>query len=182
MLYGIAMLKTLQNCSDDPKYKVLDEGIFGEALLLHDVGKLSIPNEILMKPQRLQVDEFEVMKKHPKYGELEINQNTINEKIGFEEKQMILDVVKYHHERVDGTGYPYGLSDQEIPLAAKICQIADVYDAITSDRPYSHGKQVDDALAMIQDMSGTQLDKQIVTVLINNDSWKNAAIPYKQTF
>ena len=182
MLYGIAMLKTLQNCSDDPKYKVLDEEIFGEALLLHDVGKLSIPNEILMKPQRLQVDEFEVMKKHPKYGELEIKQNTINEKISFEEKQMILDVVKYHHERVDGTGYPYGLSDQEIPLAAKICQIADVYDAITSDRPYSYGKQADDALAMIQDMSGTQLDKQIVTILINNDSWKNAAIPYKQTF
>lgn len=182
MLYGIAMLKTLQDCSDDPKYKMLDKEIFGEALLLHDVGKLSIPNEILMKPQKLQVDEFEVMKKHPKYGEHEINQNTIDEKIDFEEKQMILDVVKYHHERVDGTGYPYGLSDQEIPLAAKICQIADVYDAITSNRPYSRGKQVDDALAMIQDMSGTQLDKQIVAILINNDSWKNAAIPYKQTF
>lgn len=182
MLYGIAMLKTLQDCSDDPKYKMLDKEIFGEALLLHDVGKLSIPNEILMKPQILQVDEFEVMKKHPKYGEREIIQNTINEKLSFEEKQIILDVVKYHHERVDGTGYPYGLSDQEIPLAAKICQIADVYDAITSDRPYSHGKQVDDALDIIQDMSGTQLDKQIVTVLINNDSWKNAAIPYKQTF
>lgn len=182
MLYGIAVLKTLQDCSDDPKYKMLDKEIFEEALLLHDVGELSIPNEILMKPQKLQVDEFEVMKKHPKYGEREINQNTINEKIDFEEKQMILDVVKYHHERVDGTGYPYGLSDQEIPLAAKICQIADVYDAITSDRPYSRGKQVDDALDMIQDMSGTQLDEQIVTVLINNDSWKNAAIPYKQTF
>ena len=136
----------------------------------------------MLQPQKLQVDEFEVMKKHPKYGEREINQNTIDEKIGFEEKQMILDVVKYHHERVDGTGYPYGLSDQEIPLAAKICQIADVYDAITSDRPYSRGKQVDDALDMIQDISGTQLDKQIVTVLINNDNWKNAAIPYKQTF
>lgn len=182
MLYGIAVLKTLQDCSDDPKYKMLDKEIFEEALLLHDVGELSIPNEILMKPQKLQVDEFEVMKKHPKYGEREINQNTINEKIDFEEKQMILDVVKYHHERVDGTGYPYGLSDQEIPLAAKICQIADVYDAITSDRPYSRGKQVDDALDMIQDVSGTQLDEQIVTVLINNDSWKNAAIPYKQTF
>lgn len=95
---------------------------------------------------------------------------------------MILDVVKYHHERVDGTGYPYGLSDQEIPLAAKICQIADVYDAITSDRPYSHGKQPDDALVVIQSISGTQLDKQIVTVLVNNDSWKNATMPYKQTF
>lgn len=183
MFYGVAMLKTLQNYSEDPKYKELDTETFEEALLLHDIGKLLIPDEILLKRQRLQNDEYKIMIKHPEYGEYFLkSQNKGFNELSTKDRDLILEVVKYHHERIDGTGYPYGLSDSEIPTSAKICQIADVYDAITSDRPYHIGRQVKDALKEIEKSSGTQLDKEIVTILIHNNDWKNAAIPYKQSF
>lgn len=178
------MLKTLQNCSEDPKYKDLDTEIFGEALLLHDIGKIVIPNKILLKQQKLQEDEYRIIKEHPKYGEYILkHQNNLDfDKLNSRERGVILDVIKYHHERIDGTGYPYGLYGEEIPVSAKICQIADVYDAITSDRTYSIGRQCNDALKELEKSEGTQLDREITQILIHNTSWKTAAVPYKQSF
>lgn len=112
---------------------------------LHDIGKVGIPDEILKKGSRLTPEEFEIMKKHPQIGAetlVEASQN-----IGHDFLKMAIDIVYYHHEKNDGSGYPKGLKGDEIPLAARIMSIADIYDALRSRRcykePFSHDKAVD---------------------------------------
>jgi putative two-component system response regulator len=98
------------------------------ASLLHDIGKIAVPDAILLKPGPLNAEETEIIKQHPITGE----------KICAPVKSLrhILPVIRHHHERMDGSGYPDGLSGDEIPLRARILQVADIYNALISDRPY----------------------------------------------
>jgi HD-GYP domain-containing protein (c-di-GMP phosphodiesterase class II) len=126
--------------------------------ILHDVGKIGVPDAVLNKPGKLDDDEFKVMKRHPKIGA------TIMGKIPF--LGPILDGMRYHHETLDGRGYPYGLRGDEIPLQARIVAVADAFDAMTSNRPYSSGRPVEKAVAELRRCSGTQFDGEVVEAFV----------------
>ena len=128
------------------------------ASLMHDVGKLGIPESILNKPAKLSDDEWKVMKMHPKIG-VEILQPLRS----FKE---IMPWIEYHHERIDGKGY-YGITGDKIPLAARIIAVADTYSAITMRRSYKDPKTHDEAIAIIRDVAGTQLDAELVDIFVN---------------
>ncbi len=122
--------------------------------LLHDIGKIGVPTEIIIKPDKLTAEEFEEIKKHPVLGK------DILEPIEF-----LGDVpfyVLYHHEKLDGTGYPFGLTDTEIPLGSRILQVADSYDAMTTDRSYRKRRSSELAIEELERCSGTQFDAEIV--------------------
>jgi putative two-component system response regulator len=134
---------------------------------LHDVGKISINDVILKKPGKLNEQEFDEMKKHASFGE------KIIEKIENLAKES--DFLKYakifaasHHEKWDGTGYPRGLKGDEIPLLGRIMAIADVYDALTSMRPYKDAFSHEEAVRIITESSGTQFDPKLVELFIKN--------------
>ncbi len=122
--------------------------------LLHDIGKLGVPEYVLMKPGRLTEEEFAKIKKHPEIGA------AILDPVEF--PWPVLPGVKYHHEKWNGTGYPDGLAGENIPLTARILAVADVYDALTSSRSYRHAWTHEKAIATIQQDSGTHFDPVIV--------------------
>ena len=109
--------------------------------LLHDIGKVAVPDKILLKPARLNPEEIEIVRQHPVTGE----------KICVPLKCLrpILPLIRHHHERMDGSGYPDGLYAEEIPLKARILQVADVYDALTTDRPYREAVSTEEALRIL---------------------------------
>jgi len=122
--------------------------------LLHDIGKIAIPENILCKPGKLTNEEFSAIKMHPQLGtKLVENIKQLNS---------ISSWIKAHHEKYDGTGYPDGLTGEEIPLNARIIAIADTYDAMTSDRSYRKGLSHEIALEEIKRCSGTQFDPNLV--------------------
>jgi HD-GYP domain-containing protein (c-di-GMP phosphodiesterase class II) len=127
--------------------------------ILHDIGKIGIPEEILNKPGQLTDDEFEKIKQHPEKG------CTILEPI--QQLKTLLPVILHHHERPDGKGYPQGLSGSEIPLFAKIIAVADTFDAMTSDRAYRKAKKLDAVVQELLDVRGTQLDPEITNLFIS---------------
>jgi putative nucleotidyltransferase with HDIG domain len=122
--------------------------------LLHDIGKLGVPVEILDKPGRLTNEELEIIKQHPITGA------RILEPISAYED--VIPIGLQHHERFDGTGYPYGTSGEEICLGARIMAVADVYDALISDRPYRAGIEKKRALEFIKKEAGKRFDPQVV--------------------
>ncbi|MBV9849633.1 MAG: diguanylate cyclase [Armatimonadetes bacterium] len=126
--------------------------------LLHDIGKLGIPEHILLKPGRLTDEEFAKIKEHPTMGA------AILDPVDF--PWPVLPVVKYHHEKWDGTGYPSGLKGEEIPLTARILAVADVYDALTSARPYRKAWSHEKALSVITKDAGTHFDPTIVEAFL----------------
>jgi putative nucleotidyltransferase with HDIG domain len=126
--------------------------------LLHDIGKMAIPDYILNKPGPLNEDEWHVMRQHPQFA-LDMLKN-----ISFLETA--LDIPHYHHERWDGSGYPLGLSGKDIPVSARIFAIVDVYDALRSDRPYRPAWPLDRTLNYIQHQSGSHFDPDIVNEFI----------------
>lgn len=126
--------------------------------LLHDIGKLGIPEHILAKPGKLSEDEYEKIKAHPVIG------SVILEPVRF--PWPVLPAVRSHHERWDGRGYPDGLKAEEIPLSARIMAVADVYDALTSDRSYREGWPPEKARRHIRDNAGTHFDPQVVEVFL----------------
>ncbi|MHB1345974.1 MAG: histidine kinase N-terminal 7TM domain-containing protein [Candidatus Humimicrobiaceae bacterium] len=121
---------------------------------LHDIGKISIPDNIVLKPGKLTVEEFEVMKKHPEIG-FNIAQST-------PELKAIAKGILTHQEKWDGTGYPLQLKGEEIPLIARIIAVVDAFDAMTTDRPYRKALSVEDAIVELKNGAGTQFDKNIV--------------------
>jgi putative nucleotidyltransferase with HDIG domain len=122
---------------------------------LHDIGKIGIRDDILLKPGRLTDGEFEKIKQHPAIGA------NILEQLGMWEKER--QIIRCHHERFDGTGYPDGLKEKQIPLLARILSVADVYDAMASDRAYRKRMEEKIILKVIHEGSGNQFDPDIVT-------------------
>lgn len=122
--------------------------------LLHDVGKIGIPDEILRKPGHLTDEEYEVMKQHPVVGAMIVS--------SIPDMTDILPGVKHHHERWDGRGYPDGLAGEAIPLLARILAVPDTFSAMTTDRPYRKGMKWTEAARLIKEGVGTQFDPQIV--------------------
>jgi putative nucleotidyltransferase with HDIG domain len=127
--------------------------------LLHDIGKLGVPEYILLKPGKLTPDEFSQIKKHPEIGA------AILEPVPF--PWPVLPVVRYHHEKWDGSGYPEGLKGEEIPRTARILAVADVYDALTSTRSYRDAWTHEKAVATIREGSGTHFDPVVVTAFLS---------------
>lgn len=122
--------------------------------LLHDVGKIGVPDHVLRKPDTLNEREWEAMQKHPLLAGLMVS------KVGFLEEAM--PILLYHHERYDGGGYPFGLQGEAIPLEARIFAVIDSYDAMTSDRPYRKAMPPDAAMREIQQNAGVQFDPRVV--------------------
>lgn len=133
------------------------------ASILHDVGKIGIPDAILNSPNALTSEEWSVMKSHPERGEM------ICSKLNFTRE--ILPIIRHHHERYDGKGYPDGLSGEDIPFLARIVSIADTVDAITSSRPYRSAGTFERVLEELQKCAGTQFDPVLVKAFI---AWYNA--------
>ena len=128
--------------------------------LLHDVGKLYVPEEILNKPGRLTDEEFDIIKKHPEWGASLVA--PLADWLG-----PWADAVGQHHERWDGKGYPHGLAGTDISLAARIVSVADVFDVITSVRSYKGASSLADARAEISRCAGTQFDPSVVRAFLN---------------
>lgn len=126
--------------------------------LLHDIGKLGISDHILLKPGPLSEEEWEVMRKHPELAYRWLS--------GIEFLRPALDIPYCHHERWDGKGYPRGLQGKEIPLAARIFAVADVFDALTSDRPYRKAWSREEAIRYIREQAGAQFDPKVVEVFL----------------
>jgi putative nucleotidyltransferase with HDIG domain len=134
---------------------------------LHDIGKIAVRQEVLHKPSHLTEEEFEHIKIHPVVG------REILEPI--EDFRDMLDLVYYHHERIDGKGYPEGLRGEQIPLMAQIVAVADTYDAMTSDRPYRRGMPSERALLIMKEVAGTQLNAEFVEILARKVRAQEAA-------
>jgi putative two-component system response regulator len=138
-------------------------GVQGEELihiqrgaLLHDMGKLGVPDAILFKPDKLKDDEWDLMKQHPKMA--------YDMLYPIEYLRPALDIPYCHHEKWDGSGYPRGLKGEEIPFSARIFAVVDVWDALTSNRPYRAAWDTERALEYIQEQSGSHFDPAIVKV------------------
>jgi HD-GYP domain-containing protein (c-di-GMP phosphodiesterase class II) len=124
------------------------------AALLHDIGKVGIPDSILRKPERLDPDEYALMKKHSEYGWAVLRMLP-----GFE--RAALDIL-HHHESFDGKGYPAGLKGTEIPIVSRIVCVIDAFDAMVSSRPYRRGLPFTEAVRRLNEASGTQFDSAVV--------------------
>jgi ribonuclease P protein subunit RPR2 len=149
--YGLALARRI-----DPE--LLRTPTLGYGFFLHDIGKVGVPENILCKEGPLTGAEWDVMRRHPLVGA------QIVAPIAF--LHDAVDLIRHHHERFDGTGYPDGLRGEEIPLSARVFSVADSFDAMTSDRPYRGAIGVERALAEIQGGAGTQFDPEIVRVFV----------------
>jgi PAS domain S-box-containing protein/putative nucleotidyltransferase with HDIG domain len=128
------------------------------ASLLHDTGKIGIPDAILDKDSKLSDEEYQILKKHPEKGEEILKP--------IKELEEILPIIRSHHERLDGRGYPDGLRGERIPLDSRIISVTDSYDAMVSDRPYRPSKGRDFAVSELKRNSGTQFDPAIVEIFL----------------
>ena len=129
------------------------------AALLHDVGKIGVPDRVLRKPSKLTDDEYEAIQQHPLMGAV-----IVGAVPGFEDT---LDAVRHHHERWDGGGYPFGLHGEETPFLARIVSVADAFSAMTTDRPYRKGMEREKALQILEEGAGTQWDPDCVQALLS---------------
>jgi putative nucleotidyltransferase with HDIG domain len=141
-------------------WSVAEAELLRHAAALHDVGKIGIPDRVLLKPGKLDGEEWEVMKTHATIGASMLSDSRS------ELLQLAESIARTHHERWDGTGYPARLRGEDIPIAGRICSICDVYDALVSPRPYKEAWPVADALAEIAAQSGRQFDPQLVEAFV----------------
>ncbi len=146
--YSMRLARRLGLSSEETEYVYL-------GALLHDIGKIGFPDSLFTSDDcRTNPELFDSIRKHPEIG------YSILHWLDF--LGPAREYVRYHHERMDGTGYPLGISQDNIPLGARIIAIADTFDAITTDRPYKKGKSIQEGLDILADMSGTHLDAQLV--------------------
>ena len=162
----VLVMDLVNNPSPKPGYELSPE--YGQdiidAVKLHDLGKLAMPDSVLLKPGKLTVEEFSIIQTHPIHGS-EMLRRAIEK---MEEDTLLLtalDITLGHHEKWDGSGYPRGLAGEDIPLCARIAAISDVFDALTSSRPYKNAFTAEEALAIIYKDSGTHFDPYLVEVL-----------------
>jgi len=151
-LYSQAIAKYLQ-------LKPLERKWLKITSVLHDIGKIGIEDHILKKPTRLSPKEFDLIKHHSDIGAKIIGH--------IRQLKEIVPGVKYHHEQINGKGYPDGLRGKDIPILAKIVAVADTYDAMTTDRPYRKAMEKEAAIEELKRCSGTQLDKEVVEAFIH---------------
>jgi HD-GYP domain-containing protein (c-di-GMP phosphodiesterase class II) len=137
---------------------------------MHDVGKIAVPDSILLKPGRLTADEFEVMKTHVARG-VEIVDLMCRD-FGMRSMPhfgLLRNIVAYHHEAIDGSGYPHGLKGEDIPIEARIAAVADVFDALTSKRPYKEAWSNQRAFDLLKAEAGTKFDPDCVAALVSRE-------------
>lgn len=147
---------------------------------VHDIGKVSIPDKILLKPGKLDPEEFEIMKNHAVIGGNILRK--MDEKIHGNNRNFYktgIEIAMHHHEKWDGSGYPSGLVGEEIPLSARIIAVADVFDALMSKRPYKDPFGLDKTFSIIEEGSGKHFDPQIIEVVLKN---KNKMIDIYKTY
>lgn len=156
-------LKTKQKYAD-----ILDDDYITELFQtapLHDIGKVGIPDNILLKPGKLDSEEFEIMKKHTTYG-VEALSHELNKKNVATFIRTAIEIVGTHHEKFDGSGYPHGLKAEEIPLCGRMMAIVDVYDALTSKRVYKPAISHEEALKIIMSERNKHFDPSLVEAFI----------------
>ena len=133
--------------------------VLARAGLMHDIGKLGIPTQVLEKHSALDESEWVLMRTHPEMG------LTLLDRAGQSSREVL--AVLYHHERLDGSGYPYGLKAESIPIEARIVAVADTYDALTSDRPYRHACSQAEARRVLVEEARSRLDSRAVSALFD---------------
>lgn len=148
---GITLLLARKLGVPEPEINLIRQGS-----MLHDIGKIGIPDSILLKPGPLSPGEWAVMKKHPLYAYQILSR--------IEPLRPAFEIPLYHHEKWDGSGYPCGLRGEQIPFAARLFAFADVFDALTSDRPYRKAWSRQRAIAYIKARLGTQFDPRITPI------------------
>ncbi len=167
--YSTAMARVL---SRQPKYHEEITADFirliGETSPLHDIGKVGIPDAILLKPGRLEPGEFEIMKTHTTIGARTL-EAALHQYPGAQYLQMARDIAQSHHERWDGKGYPEGLAGDRIPLSARIVALADVYDALTSKRVYKDALPAEKARDIVYEGAGQHFDPDVVQAMVQAD-------------
>ncbi len=175
-LRAVSRLATQLAREVEPSYCDGDDFLFG--CLLHDVGKIGVPEKILMKPGALTDDEWEVMRRHPQTGARVVRPLGMG--------PVVTDVVLYHHERWDGRGYPDGLAGDEIPLAARIFSVCDALEAMTAARPYRGPLPVSVAFERVKIEAGHQFDPDVIAalsevvvdvVLYHHERWDGGGYP-----
>jgi response regulator RpfG family c-di-GMP phosphodiesterase len=145
-----------------------DQQLLLEAAPMHDVGKVGIPDKILLKPGRLDTEEFEVMKLHASFG-YELLKGSSSPVL-----QAGAEIAQGHHEKFDGSGYPQGLKGDSIPILSRIVAVADVFDALTSERPYKKAWPLEAALDFLNTNSGTHFDPACVQAFLN--AWEDVMV------
>lgn len=150
-IYAVRLAEAMKLKRDNIAFLIL--GAF-----LHDVGKIGIPDQIMLKPGRLTIDEFEIMKRHVIFGgEIIQDSNWL---------KRARDVVLFHHEKFDGSGYPHGIHGKDIPLAARLFAVVDVFDALMSKRPYKEPFLIEDALKILRSGAGEHFDPDVVNIFV----------------
>jgi HD-GYP domain-containing protein (c-di-GMP phosphodiesterase class II) len=148
-----------------------DRAVVELSALLHDVGKIGVPDAILNKPGKLTPEEFAEMRRHPAHGAA-ILSNIQSQKVN-----NLLPGVKHHHERWDGKGYPDGLKGEDIPLLGRILGVADFLDALSSDRAYRKGNTIEEVVEMVKEQAGQAFDPAIVEALVALHEKGELALP-----
>jgi putative two-component system response regulator len=138
-----------------------DQQLLLEAAPMHDIGKVGIADNILLKPGRLTEEEFEVMKQHAEFG-FELLSGSSSKLL-----QAGAEIAKGHHEKFDGSGYPLGIKGEDIPIFSRIVAVADVFDALTSERPYKKAWEVADAVDFLKKGAGTHFDPACVQAFLS---------------
>ena len=148
-----------------------EQGHIRRGALLHDIGKMGIPDNILLKPGKLNDEEWEIMRKHPVFAHELLSP--------IEYLRPALDIPYCHHEKMDGTGYPRGLKGEQIPLSARIFAVVDIFDALSSDRPYRPAWPREKVLAHLLSLAGSHLDTKVVDIFLGREkdilSWPLAS-------
>lgn len=155
-MYAMAMVNEISASTDLDRYQKLRSSVRLGALL-HDIGKIGIPDHILLKPDSLTTDEYDLIKHHPMIGA-----EILNSCHGFEH---LVPGVLYHHERASGKGYPFGIAGEKIPPMARIIGLADAFDAITSDRPFRKASTHDEAIEMLRNLVPGTYDQTVFEAL-----------------
>jgi HD-GYP domain-containing protein (c-di-GMP phosphodiesterase class II) len=160
-----------QDLAKNGIYKITDEFIEWVYAFspMHDVGKIGIPDNVLLKPGKLNIEEFEVMKTHTLKGKAIINSMIENFNLeSFDGIDILRNIATCHHETMDGQGYPFGLKNGEIPLEARIIAVADIFDALTSKRPYKAAWSNEEAFSLLERLAKDKLDQNCVLALMRN--------------
>ena len=153
------------------RYELTDECIEKIFIFspLHDIGKIAIPDRVLLKPGKLDPAEEALMRTHPIRGREMIDQMLSHFHVEqLQGSDILRNIAMFHHEALDGTGYPHGRSGMDIPIEARIVAVADIFDALTSRRPYKPAWSNDDAFALLRQLAGRKLDEHCVNALIDN--------------